>query len=237
MSGFDIQPSNPGATRNYTLPDSDGVLSLVPKITRFIPTTGQTITIPDCLSDQIIIIAPATDLAALTIAWPATPYNGQCIRIVCTKNITVVTHTNGTLNRSVGSIIATGDMNFIYDLAATTYMCDGLTVSPVISLAFTATVAGGAGNCVFYATADGTSTGIALFSNIQSIQPSFDVADPLKAFSKPVISNSNKTITTLCQISQQNLVTILGISVIGSTSLVAAPNATALTFLVHGTLN
>lgn len=108
--------------------------------------------------------------------------------------------------------------------------------SLMASLMFTASVAGGVGDVVFYATDDGLITGNALFASIQSVQPFFDVADPLKALSKPVVSNSNKTITTNCKLSQQNLVTILGISVIGSTTLTNVANGTALTFLVHGVL-
>lgn len=104
------------------------------------------------------------------------------------------------------------------------------------TLLFTASIAGGAGDVVFYPTTTGLVGGTALFSSIVNVQPVFDIADPLKAFSKPVVSNANKTITTNCKISQQNLVTILGISVVGSTTLANAANATALTFLVTGVL-
>lgn len=103
-------------------------------------------------------------------------------------------------------------------------------------LVFTGTISGGAGNIVFYATDNGLVGGNALFSSIVSIQPILDIADPLKAFSKPVVSNGTKTITTNCKISNQNLVTILGISVVGSTTLANAPDSTALTFLVTGVL-
>lgn len=127
-------------------------------------------------------------------------------------------------------------MNFVYDLGGTTYMSNGLTTSITVSLPFTGTVAGGAGNCVIYATDSGLVGGNALFSSIQSVVPAFDVADPLKAFSKAVVSNANKTVTINCKSSQQNLVTILGISVIGSTTLINAADSTALTFLIHGVL-
>lgn len=203
-------------------------------ITRFTPTTGQTITIPNTLGDQIIIIAPATDIAALTIAWSSTPYAGQCIRILSTKNITALTHSGGTLNRSVNSFQSCCDANFIWDATGSTWMCDGMTISPAVSLPFTGTVTNG--DCIFYPTDSGLVGGNALFSSIQYITSIFDVADPLKAFSKPVVSNSNKTVTVNCKISVQNLVTILGISVIGSTTLTSAPNGTALSFLIYGTL-
>lgn len=200
------------------------------------PTTGQTITLPDTLGDQVIIIAPATDLALLTIAWPITPYNGQNIRIVCTKNITSLLHTGGSLNRSISSCQSGADMNFIYDLARTTYMCDGVTLSQVVSLPYTASTAGGAGNAVFYPTNDGTSTGTALFASIQDITSKFDVADPNAAAAKAVISNSNKTITINCQKQTFNVITLLSTNILGSASLGVAPNGVALTVLIHGVL-
>lgn len=104
------------------------------------------------------------------------------------------------------------------------------------TLMFIGTIAGGAGNVVFYTTDDGLIGGNALFSSVASIIPMFDVADPLKAFSKAVVSNGTKTITTNCKLTQQNLVTILGISVIGSTTLANAPDGVTLTFLVTGVL-
>lgn len=99
---------------------------------------------------------------------------------------------------------------------------------------YTATVA--SGSAVFYPTNTGAIDGAAVFSVIHMITPIYDVADPLKAFSKPVVSNENKTITVPCRMSQQNAVVVLGITVIGSTTLVNAPNGTTLTILVHGLL-
>lgn len=205
---------------------------------RFTPSNGDTVTIPDSPSDITnIIIAPATDIATLTIAFPSTPFDGQQIRILTTKNITALTWSGGVTNRSMNSAIAAGDAKFVYDATASTYMSDGMRSSSDVALAFTASVAGGAGNAVFYATSNGLVGGTALFSSITQVQPMFDVADPLKAFSKPVVSNGNKTITTNCKISNQNIVTILTINVIGSTTLINAPDGTALTFMVHGNLN
>lgn len=205
-------------------------------VSRFIPTTGQTVTIPDTLGDQIIIIAPATDLSAMTIAWPVTPVNGQQIRILSTKNIASISHSGGSLNRSISSCQSGADMNFIYDLAATVYMCDGVTLSQVVSLPFSATTASGAGNAVFFATDSGLVGGTALFASIQSIQAVVDVADPNVAIAKPVVSNSNKTITINCQKQTFNGVTVLGISVLGSNTVANAPNGVVLSVLIHGIL-
>lgn len=205
-------------------------------ITRVVPTTGQTVTIPNTLGDQVIVIAPATDLAALTIAWPTTPYDGQAIRILCTKNVTAVSHSGGTLNRSVASIPATGDMNFVYDLGGTTYMCDGVTLSTIVSLPFTATTASGAGNAVFFPTSDGTSTGTALFSSFQDINVKIQSADPNIAIALPVVSNSNKTITINVQKQTFNIISLLSTNLLGSATLGNAPNGVVLTVLIHGVL-
>ncbi len=157
-------------------------------------------TIPDSPSEQVIIIAPSTDLANLTIAWPPTPYDGQVIRVLSTKNITTLGHTGGNTNRAVNTIMASGDMSFVYDSVGATFMCTGATISSnVVSLAFTVSTSGGAGNAVFFATDNGLVGGNALFVSIQSIQPLFDIGDPTTAFSKAVVSNGNKTITIPCR--------------------------------------
>lgn len=105
------------------------------------------------------------------------------------------------------------------------------------TMLFNVQISGGAGNVVFYPTDDGTPTGVALFSSIDYVQPLIDVPDPLKAFGRPVVSNGRRTVTINVKQSQQNLVSILGISVIGSTTLANAPDGTALTVLIAGTLN
>lgn len=205
-------------------------------ISRFTPTTGQTVTIPDSTGDVVVVIAPATDLAALTLAWPSTPFDGQNIRILCTKNVTALSHSGGTLNRSVASMPAIGDMNFIYDAGGSCYMCDGVTLSAIVSLPFSAVTAGGAGNAVFYATDSGLVGGNALFASIQDITAKLDVADPNVAMAKAVVSNSNKTITINCQKQVFNVITLLSTNILGSASIGNAPNSVALTVLIHGIL-
>lgn len=206
------------------------------QVYRFAPTTGSTVTIPDSPSDVTIIISPATDLASLTLAWSATPFDGQCVRVLCTKNITTLNHTGGSLNRSVNSMTASGDMNFVWDAGGSTWMSDGVTNAMFTSLVFTATVSGGAGNAVFYPTSDLTSTGTALFSSIQNVNPRFDSGDPNFGNAKPVISNVNKTVTINCKYQTFTGVVVLGISVLGASVVGNAPNGTVLTVVVTGIL-
>lgn len=231
------------STQQFITPADRTVIDTLPAtfqgktaISRFVPTTGGTVTIPNTLGDSVVIIAPATDIATLTIVWPTTPFNGQNIRILSTANIAAITHSGGSLNRSVVSLPASGDMNFVYDLGGLTYMCDGVTLSPVVSLPYSAVTASGAGNAVFFSTDSGLVGGNAIFVTIQHIQASLDVADPNVAFGKPVVSNSNKTVTTNVQKQTFNGITLLSTNIIGSNTIAAAPNGVALTFLVHGIL-
>lgn len=205
-------------------------------IYRFIPLSGDTLVVPSSTGDVVIIIAPATDLAVLTISWPTVPVNGQHVRILSTKNITSVLHSGGTLNRSVSSLQTASDMNFIYDGVSGVYMSDGLTLSTVVTLPFNGSIAGGSGDVVFYATDNGLVGGNAIFSSIQYVQPVFDSGDPNLAFSKPVVSNSNKTITVNCKKQTFNIIVLLSTNVLGSATLGSAPNGTSLTFLIHGQL-
>lgn len=206
-------------------------------ILRVTPTSGQTVTIPtNALGDVVVIVAPATDLATLTLAWPPSPLDGQNFRILFTKTITALYHTGGSLNRSAPTAPATGDMSYMYDSSGATFMCTSMTQSTTVALPFTASTAGGAGNAVFYATDSGLVGGNALFSSIQYIQPMFTVANPNDAFSLPVVSNANKTITTNCQRQTFTGVTILGINAVGTNIVGNAPNGVALSFLVRGVL-
>lgn len=112
---------------------------------------------------------------------------------------------------------------------------DVATVGQLISSKiFTISTAGGGGNAVFYATDDATSTGIKLFNSIIGIQPLFDVADPSLAFSKPVVSNSGRTITINCK--KTTSVNLLATDLL-TTTIGNAPNGVSLTVLITGILN
>lgn len=101
---------------------------------------------------------------------------------------------------------------------------------------FTATVAGGAGDAVFYATDTGLVGGTALFSSILAINARFDSGNPNLGNDKPVVSNGNKTVTIACKQQTFSGVTVLGINVLGSNTVGVAPNGTALTITVTGIL-
>lgn len=207
------------------------------KIKRYTPSSGDTITLENFDTSMTVIIAPTANIASLTIVWPTIQQNGQTINFLFTKNVTTITHSGAILNIGFATMAGPGVAAFQWDAVGNVFMCNGILLgNAVVPLSFTVSVAGGTGDAVFYATDSGLVGGNALFASIQNVQPSFDVADPLKAYTKPVVSNGNKTITTNCKIMQQNLVTVLGISVVGSTTLVSVANGIALTVLIHGVL-
>lgn len=234
MGGAIISNIAPGV--NSTDIAQMGQTQLKASVTRFTPASGDTIAIPNDVGDQYIIIAPTADIATLTITWPSTPYNGQNVFLLSTKNITTIGHTGATLNRPYASAIASGNAAFTWDAAGSAFMCTGITQSGIVSLPFTVSTAGGAGNAVFYPTSDSTSTGTALFSSFQDINVKVQVADPNIAIALPVVSNSNKTITINIQKQTFNVISLLATNLLGSATLGNAPNGVALTVLIHGVL-
>lgn len=82
------------------------------------------------------------------------------------------------------------------------------------------------GTAVMYLTTDGTPTGPALCPNtIQHVNVFVDDASNTYGLSK-TMSNSNKTLTVTANVRSFSSTTILGISVLGSSSLGAAANGT-----------
>jgi len=76
---------------------------------RVTPTTGQTVTPTNKMGANKLTIAPAGTLAALTLALPANPINGETIELSITQGITVLTITGGTIaGIASGSAIAAG---------------------------------------------------------------------------------------------------------------------------------
>lgn len=93
----------------------------------FVPTTGQTVTIADSDGDVYIIIKPAGLLAALTLAMPTNPRDGQCFTICCSQVITSLTMTSSqTINAALTTLAAVnGYATYVYDAATTTYFRAG----------------------------------------------------------------------------------------------------------------
>lgn len=90
------------------------------------------------------------------------------------------------------------------------------------------------GTLVVYMTDDGTITGNALFPN-EILYTSIVTTDPSNVFGLGyVISNSNKTLTITANKQTFSGVTVVGVSVLGSVSLSAAPNGTAIGVHVIG---
>lgn len=90
--------------------------------TRIVPTTGNSVTIPD--GNTSYVIEPAGTLAALTITMPTNPFDTQLVRIASTQIVTTLTHNAGagqTLKGALTTIAANGFATYEYLLATTTW--------------------------------------------------------------------------------------------------------------------
>lgn len=70
-----------------------------------VPLTGDTYTIPDQVTQEIL--KPAGTIAALTLKMPANPYDGQQVSLSATQTVTTLTHqanTGQTLNNALTTI-------------------------------------------------------------------------------------------------------------------------------------
>jgi hypothetical protein len=85
-----------------------------PSIQRFTPTTGQTVTPANSNANIVMIIKPAGLLAALTIAFPSAPFDGQRIIATATQIITILTLSGGTIINPLTSLALNGYFSFIY---------------------------------------------------------------------------------------------------------------------------
>lgn len=211
--------------------------SFAPKIKRYTPATGATIQMEDSDGDMVVILAPAAAIAALTLNWPATPFNGQKITVVTTQDITLITHSGATLNQNVTTLKATGSFTFVYDSGGPSYMSAGVqNMSNMVTLTFSATVAGGAGNAVCYATDSGLIGGVGLFAYVDDAWGRYLIANPDYAVQDPVVTNSNKTVTTYVATRTVPILTVLGLNVSGVATLTAAVNGTVIKVSVRGRL-
>lgn len=86
------------------------------------PTTGQTVTI--AAGTEVLQIDPAGTIAALTVALPSAPVNGQRCIICCSQIITVLTIT-GTIVGTLTSFAVGGFAQFSYSTTAAKWMRAG----------------------------------------------------------------------------------------------------------------
>jgi hypothetical protein len=113
-----IYPSNTAATvyANVTqLRDSSGYSQQT-------PLTGFSITVPAGAS--VLQLTPAGTLATGTIITPAAPVDGQRLQIFSTQTITALTitaNTGQTLNSTVTTLAANGNVEFIFKASNTTW--------------------------------------------------------------------------------------------------------------------
>ena len=96
-------------------PPSSGVR----RAQRNVPTTGQTVTVGTGVA--ALVLEPAGLLAALTVAMPSSPIDGQCLAITCTQIVTALTMSGGTIVSALTALTANGFAEWIYIAASTTW--------------------------------------------------------------------------------------------------------------------
>jgi hypothetical protein len=84
----------------------------------FIPTTGGTTTL---FNNEWNVIAPSGALAALTIAMPSSPADGDVVHITITQAITSLSFSGGTVVSSPTTISGRTELNFVYNNGASTW--------------------------------------------------------------------------------------------------------------------
>lgn len=128
-------------------------------------------------------------------------------------------------NNSLG--LSTSDIIWGYmpnDVTPTQYWHNGVAQTSYKHMTFSDTTTNG--SKVFYLTNDGTINGTALCSSAPR-HINVSTNDPSNTFGLGyVVSNSNKTLTITANVRTFSSVTILGQSVLFSTTLSSAPNGT-----------
>jgi len=79
---------------------------------RFVPTTGQTIS--PTANCGLAIVDPAGTLAALTVALPSGPAEGQFFQLFTTKALTALTLSGGTVVGAPATLAANASVTFQY---------------------------------------------------------------------------------------------------------------------------
>lgn len=82
------------------------------------PTTGGTITLTNGWGFQLLVVNPAGTLAALTLALPSTPIDGEILQITFTQAITALTVSGGTLLGMPASVAAGFGSTWKYNATA-----------------------------------------------------------------------------------------------------------------------
>lgn len=84
------------------------------------PTTGTTVTSNGATQ---LVLNPAGTLAALTVAFPASPTNGQLFSIASTQIITALTLTStSTINGTITTLAANGGATWVFDTSLTAWI-------------------------------------------------------------------------------------------------------------------
>lgn len=98
-----------------------GGLNLVPTVS--VPTTGSTITLTNATT--VLCLNHTATIATLTINFPSSPSDGQCISICTRSAVTTLTLGNGTFRGGITTIAANGFVEYIYSATGAAWFRKG----------------------------------------------------------------------------------------------------------------
>ena len=98
-----------------------GAINLPPTVS--VPTTGSTITLTT--STAVLCLNHTATIATLTINFPSSPQDGQCISICSRAAVTTLTLGNGTFRGAITTIGAGGFVEYIYSTTGTAWFRKG----------------------------------------------------------------------------------------------------------------
>lgn len=147
-----------------------------------------------------------------------------------TTNSTLSTHISN--ESTTNSIQNQNILNLTSSLATTSFIYyNNVATTTSRRMVFNGTTSGG--TVVFYLTTDGTSSGTPICKNGNIGHVNVIANDPSNTFGIGwALTNSNKTLTITANVRSFSATTILGISVLGSSSLTAAANGTDISAMV-----
>lgn len=90
---------------------------LIPQVQYSAPTTGATVTV-NGNGNIKLLINPAGSLLALTIAFPASPQDGDVLQLGSTQAVTTVTMSGGTIVGGLTSFVIGSSATYCYSTTA-----------------------------------------------------------------------------------------------------------------------
>jgi hypothetical protein len=96
-------------------------IRLIPQVQYATPTVGQTVTV-NSNGHVKLLLNPAGTLATLTVAFPASPVDGDVIQMGSTQIVTTLTMSVGTIVGALAALAVGGSGTWIYSGTASQWI-------------------------------------------------------------------------------------------------------------------